>query len=154
MTLIFFFFHKNYYQKHFLIFRCREVFKTVLDNQKKPVSITGEYFQEHNSSPRVKRILKTDSLRVCCLECLMLKKRTVSACTLGMHYVVDNHEHSFVCFLRKIWSKKKRRKTETRLGGPQKSFIRGGYAPLRLEVRPLTSLYIPFLTEKVPLSYT
>ena len=98
----FFFFHKNYYQKHFLIFRCREVFKTVLDNQKKPVSITGEYFQEHNSSPRDKRILKTDSLRVCCLECLMLKKRTVSACTLGMNYVVDNHEHSFVCFLRKI----------------------------------------------------
>ena len=43
----------------------------------------------------------------------MLKGRTVSACTLGMHYVVDNHIHSFVCFLGKIQSKNK---TGTRSG--------------------------------------
>ena len=123
VTLIFFFFfHKNYYQKHFLIFRCREVFKTVLDNQKKPVSITGEYFQEHNSSPRDKRILKTDSLRVCCLECLMLKKRTVSACTLGMHtmwLIITN------IALFAFWEKyrvKKKKKNRDPLGGPSEKF--------------------------------
>ena len=43
----------------------------------------------------------------------MLKGRTVSAYTLGMHHVVDNHIHSFVCFLGKIQSKNK---TETRSG--------------------------------------
>ena len=66
----------------------------------------------------------------------MLKGRTVSAYTLGMHHVVDNHIHSFVCFLGKIQSKNK---TETRSGkggrGTQKSFIRGGYA-LRFDPLP------------------
>ena len=82
----------------------------------------------------------------------MLKGRTVSAYTLGMHHVVDNHIHSFVCFLGKIQSKNK---TETRSGKGGGGHSEKFYTRrLRLEVRPLTILYIPFLTEKVPLSYT
>ena len=122
VTLIFFFFffHKNYYQKHFLIFRCREVFKTVLDNQKKPVSITGEYFQEHNSSPRDKRILKTDSLyAVWNVWCWRRERYQLAHLACTMWLIITN------IALFAFWEKyrvKKKKKNRDPLGGPSEKF--------------------------------